>query len=972
MRATSLGCSEASGWPNDIGGYRAVRRQFLAESAGSRVKYPWIVSPEEHDYLAREARARKAIDRQLADAGWVVQDKKDANLGVGPGVAIREFTHSAGHGRSDYALYVGRKLVGALEAKAQGTTLSEVEAQTRKYVTGVPDAMPAPFTPLPFGYESTGAETRFTNFYDPEPRARRVYSFFRPETFAAWLEQLQREPDEGTLRRRLQTIPALEKGSLWDVQARAIKSMEKSLCEDRPRGLIQMATGSGKTYAAASLAYRLIRYANAQRILFLVDRGNLGKQAEAEFQGFDIPETGRKFTQEYNIQRLQNNTVDSTARVCISTIQRMYSILRGDAVMDPELDEQSADTVAPERPVEVSYNATIPPEMFDVVIIDECHRSIYSVWRQVVEYFDAYLIGLTATPTKQTLGFFQNNLVMEYPREQAVLDGVNVDFSVYKIRTAISEQGSTIEAGEYAGYRSRLDRKTRWELVDESTSYTNKELDRKVVAPDQIRTVIRTFKERLFTEIFPGRTAVPKTLIFAKDDSHAEDIVEIVRQEFGKGNEFARKITYRTTDGDPDVLLGLFRSSPNPRVVVTVDMIATGTDVKPLECLIFMRDTKSRVFFEQMIGRGSRIIDDTSFQSITGDAKHKDRFVVVDAIGITDGRFPESVQPLERKATIPLDKILATVSLGGAVHPDVASSLASRLIRMDRRMSPADRDRIATLNAGVPLHQLAAEIIDALDPDRHVLAATGDTPNPSEEQIQQTAAAMLEAALQPLADNPALRNEILEIQKSLEQTMHEGAIDNLIAAGYSPEAREKAEKLVTSFREYIEEHKDEIRALQILYSRPYKERLTFAEVKELAMVIERPPRLWTAANLWRAYELLDESKVRGSGGKMLTDIVSLVRYTLHQDEELVPFGDQVEERFAAWLDGQSQKGVTFTADQLQWLTWMKENIAGELGISVDSFGYTPFNEHGGIGKAAQVFGDRLSPLMNELTEALAA
>jgi type I restriction enzyme R subunit len=312
-----------------------------------------------------------------------------------------------------------------------------------------------------------------------------------------------------------------------------------------------------------------------------------------------------------------------------------------------------------------------------------------------------------------------------------------------------------------------------------------------------------------------------------------------------------------------------------------------------------------------------------------------------------------------------------TIALGGKVDPDIASSLASRLIRMDHRMSPADRERVTALNGGAPLHQLAAGIVDALDPDRHVQAASREAPAPTEEQIQATAAAMLEAALQALADNPALRNEIIEIRKSLEQTIHE-TVDALIEAGYSAEARDQAEKLVTSFKQYLEENKDEIRALQILYSRPYKERLTFAEVKELATVIERPPRRWTADNLWRAYELLDESKVRGSGGKMLTDIVSLVRYTLHQDEELVPFGAQVDQRFAAWLAGQEQQGVTFTPDQRQWLTWMKENIASELGITADSFEYTPFNEHGGIGKATQVFGDRLTPLMNELTEALAA
>jgi type I restriction enzyme R subunit len=923
-------------------------------------------------YLPAEARARREIDRQLLEAGWQVQDRTAANLGAGRGVAIREFTHSAGHGRSDYALYVDRQLVGVLEAKAEGTTLSEVERQTRKYIEGVPDAMPAPLTPLPFGYESTGKETRFTGFYDPEPRARRVYSFFRPETLAEWLRQIQADPDAPTLRARLRRMPELQKGALWDVQQRAITNLERSLQDDRPRALVQMATGSGKTYTAANLCYRLIRHGEATRILFLVDRGNLGKQAEEEFHKFRIAETQRLFTQEYNVQRLKANHVDATARVCISTVQRMYSILRGEAQMDDALDNQSADSVAPQRPVEISYNAEIPPETFDVVIIDECHRSIYSVWRQVIEYFDASLIGLTATPTKQTLGFFQKNLVMEYGHEQAVVDGVNVDYSVYKIRTEITEKGSTINAGDYVGYRNRLDRTKRWEESDESTTYTGKELDRKVVAPDQIRTVIRTFKEKLFTDLFPGRTVVPKTLIFAKDDSHAEDIVGIVREEFGKGNEFAQKITYRTTDGDPEVLLQAFRNSPNPRIVVTVDMIATGTDVKPIECLLFMRDTKSRAYFQQMIGRGTRIMDKVEYQSVTPGGTHKDHFVVVDAIGVTENRFPESVQPLERKPTISLEKILNSVALGAKVDPDVASSLASRLVRLERDMKTADRERLTELNGGQPLHAIAAEIVNALDPDRHVQAAATGEAEPRPQEIAAIAQRMLGEALRPLADNPPLREEIISVRRSLEQTIDESAIDTLMDAGHSTEAREKAAALVSDFKAFIEEHRYEIHALQVLYSRPFKERLTFKEIKELANAIERPPRAWTPEKLWRAYELLDGSKVRGSGGRMLTDIVSLVRFTLEQEGELVPFRQQVEQRFDAWLAAQDQQSAEFTDEQRRWLGWMKESIASDLGIGSETFEYTPFVEHGGIGKAVEIFGDRLQPLMDEMAEALAA
>ncbi len=905
----------------------------------------------DHDYLAREARARIEIDRQLVAAGWVVQRQDSLNLSAGPGVAVREFTLEKPHGRVDYLLFVDGKPAGVIEAKPEGTTLTEVEHQSGKYVSGLPSWMKPLVYPLPFIYESTGTETRFTNGYDPEARSRRVFTFHRPQTLAEWVRQVIDDPAVPTFRARLNVMPPLDERGLWGKQAEAIRNVEGSLAEDRPRALIQMATGSGKTFTAANLCYRLIRYARAQRILFLVDRSNLGRQAKLEFDKFTIAETQRKFPAEYNVQHLTANTIDTTARICIATIQRIFSILRGDAELDPELDEKSGYELPATRPAEVAYNQALPPDAFDVIIIDECHRSIYGQWRQVLEYFDAHLIGLTATPTKQAFGFFRQNLVMEYSHDMAVADHVNVDFTVYKIDTAITKAGSVIETGDYAGYRDRQTRKVRWNAVDEPVEYAAAQLDRAVVAEDQIRTVIQAFKDRLFSELFPGRATVPKTLIFAKDDSHADDIVQVVREVFGKGNQFATKITYRPRDGKADDLLQAFRNSMYPRIVVTVDMIATGTDVKPLECLVFMRSVKSRTYFEQMLGRGVRVIDDTEFQSVTDDAKRKDRFVVVDAIGVMDSPLSENVQPLERNAGLSLKDVLNQVAFGNR-DPEVASSLAGRLARLDKRLTRDDRAMLTGLAGGTDIGTITRNLVDALDPDQP--------------------GAQLDEALAPLATNPELRNAILDVRKSYEQTIDETSRDAVLFAGYNAEARAKARVLIASFRDYIEQHKDEIRALQVLYSRPHAERLTFSEVKELARAIERPPHQWTPDVLWRAYEVLDQSKVRGSGHRMLTDIVALVRYTLHQDDELIPFRDQVEERFATWLNAQQQKGAEFTVEQLQWLTWMKENVVGELSVTPESFEYTPFAEHGGIGKAAQVFGDQLGPLMEELTGALAA
>ena len=928
--------------------------------------------PDHDDYLAREAKARVEIDKQLAASGWKVQSQKTLNLSAGPGVAVREFTLEKPHGRVDYLLFLNGQPAGVIEAKPEGTPLVEVEHQSGKYVDGLPAWIQPPVYPLPFIYESTGAETRFTNGYDPEARSRPVFTFHRPETLAEWSRQITENPELPTFRARLKAMPPLDERGLWGKQAKAIRNLERSLAEDHPRSLIQMATGAGKTFTAANTCYRLIKHADAKRILFLVDRANLGKQAKLEFDKFTIPETQRKFPAEYNVQHLTHNTLDPTSRVCISTVQRVFSILKGEADLDQEIDERSIYELPVTEPVEVRYNPDLPPDAFDVIIIDECHRSIYGLWRQVLEYFDAHLIGLTATPTKQTFGFFRQNLVMEYSHDEAVADGVNVDFTVYKIQTAITKAGSAIETGEFAGFRDRQTRKVRWEAVDEPIEYTAGQLDRAVVAQDQIRTVIQTFKDKLFTELFPGRKTVPKTLIFAKDDSHADDVVQIVREVFGKGNQFATKITYHPKDGKAEDLLQAFRNSMYPRIVVTVDMIATGTDVKPLECLLFMRSVKSRTYFEQMLGRGVRVIDDTEFQSVTDDAKRKDRFVVVDAVGVMDTPLAETVQPLERKPGLSLEKLFQQVALGSR-DPQVASSLAGRLARLDKHLTKDDREMLTGLAGGTDLGIIARGLVDALDPDQQVagtVAAGQSADVPA--AVAATATAMLTQALEPLATNPDLRNAILDVRKSYEQTIDEVSKDEVLFAGHSAEAREKASALVASFREYIEEHKNEIRALQVLYSRPYKERLTFSEIKELARAIERPPRQWTPDTLWHAYELLDQSRVHGSGNRTLTDIVSLVRYTLHQDDELIPFRSQVEERFAAWLKVQEQKGANFTVEQLQWLKWIHENIATELGITPESFGYTPFVEHGGIGKAAQVFGDRLVPLLDELSEALVA
>mgnify|MGYP000329503033 CR=1 FL=1 len=916
-----------------------------------------------------EEKARLQINKLLEAAGWQIQNLRELNLGASLGVAVCEFPLKSG--KADYLFFVDGKAVGVVEAKPEGTTLSGVADQSEKYLTAIPENLPHVQEPLPFGYESTGIETLFRDLRDPDPRSRRIFAFHKPETLREWISQ------EKTLRSSLKKMssayPLIREG-LRDCQFEAIQNIEQSFKEARPKALIQMATGSGKTYTAVSFIYRLIKFANAKRVLFLVDRSNLGRQTKKEFQQYVTPDDGRKFTELYNVQHLNSNTLDPVSRVCITTIQRLYSMLRGEPEFDAENEEKSLFEISPDGvPRDVLYNSQIPIETFDFIVTDECHRSIYNLWRQVLEYFDAFIIGLTATPSKQTLGFFNQNLVMEYSHERAVADGVNVGYEVYRIKTDITEKGSKVETGYYIDKRNKLTRKTRWEQLDEALEYNADQLDRSVVSPDQIRTVVRTFKDKLSTEIFPGREEIPKTLIFAKDDSHAEDIVHIIREEFGKGNDFCKKITYKTAVDKPEDLIASFRNSYNPRIAVTVDMISTGTDIKPLECLLFMRDVKSRVLFEQMKGRGTRTISPTDFKAVTPGVSSKTHFIIVDAVGVCENDKTDS-RPLERKKSISFDKLIMSVALGNR-DEDTITSLAGRLARMENEIDEKDKKEIKDVGEGKHLKELVNNLLDAVDPDKKTEKAKEifKTGTPTEEQIKKAGDELARIACTPF-DSPKLRNTLIDIKKRNEQIIDTVSKDTVVFAGFDEQAKEKARNIVSTFKKFIEENKDELTALQILYSKPYSRRhLTYEEVKQLAEAIKKPPYRLTPEILWQAYEQLDSSKVKGAGAqKLLTNIISLIRFATGKSDILEPFPETVNQRFNRWIAAQEKSGVLFTPPQMEWLLMIKDHIATSLSIGMDDFELAPFHEKGGPIKIYQLFGQGVNKILEELNEVLAA
>jgi type I restriction enzyme R subunit len=643
-------------------------------------------------------------------------------------------------------------------------------------------------------------------------------------------------------------------------------------------------------------------------------------------------------------------------------------MLKG-AELEEELEEDSMWEVGPEagEELQVEYNKDYPIETFDFIITDECHRSIYHLWRQVLEYFDAFIIGLTATPSSYTYAFFNQNLVMEYSHERAVADGVNVGYDVYRIKTRITGEGSEVEAGEYVDKRDKLTRRRRWEQLDEPLVYDGSELDRSVVAADQIRTVIRTFRDRL-PEIFPDREHVPKTIIFAKDDSHAEDILHIVREEFKKGNEFCQKITYKTTGVSTDTLLQDFRTRYYPRIVVSVDMISTGTDIRPVECLLFMRDIKSRVYFEQMKGRGTRTMDPDALKGVTPDAKYKDHFVIVDAVGVCEGDKTDS-RPLERKRGITLDQLFFAIA-SGTRDLDSLMSLGNRLSRLDKRLSPMEKGVIEE-ETGVSLRDMVKGLFEAIDPDRRVEKAQEmfGVEEPSDEQLEEAYGALAEDACKLFRKSRVL-DAILEVKRKNEQTIDIVSKDEVLKVGFDPAAREKAQGLVDEFKRIISERKDELDALQIIYNQPYGSRhLTYNAVRELAAAVEEPPM--GLRQLWWAYNMLERDRVRGARvERLFADVIQLVRFALDEAEVLEPYGDSVDRRFNEWLARQEDAGKVYREEQFRWLEMIKSQIKSSVEIIPEDFENVPFNQLGGLHKAYRLFGNNLNPLLDELNTVL--
>lgn len=941
-----------------------------------------------------EAAARKQIDRQLTAAGWTVVEP-GSSVASEP-TAICEL--SGDTGRADYVLYLDGKACGIIEAKRSDHSLQGVQEQSASYAAFRMWSDPATCwqNPLPFRFEANGKQTQFTDSRDPEPRARNVFHFPSPERLRSLLTKAEGEQD--TLRRRLTALPetsplaefmAPAAKPLRACQHEAITNLETSLARGDQRALIHMATGAGKTFTAITQVYRLIKFAKLRRVLFLVDRKSLGTQAEGEFKDYQPPDDGRLFSQIYNLQNLGTSGYDPVNQVVISTIQRLFAQLKGQDELDEEEDEHSGFTTDVDGPpVEVTYQPHLPPESFDLIIVDECHRSIYNKWKQVLDYFDAFIVGLTATPSVDTVAFFRRNVVSRYPYEQSVADGVNVDYQAYRLRTRISEDGATLEAGSQLELFDRYRNQSESHAIEDDLDYTSNELGRSVIAEDQIRTILTTYRDHLFTTFFPGRAQraeqmglsapwVPKTLIFAKTDHHADHIVRLVLDVFGKGDAFCKKITYKATSSavPSKTLIGNFRNSPEWRIAVTVDMVATGTDIKPLECLIFLRDVRSELLYTQMKGRGCRTIDPNDLANVTPDAPggQKTHFVLIDAVGVEESE-KLAVSPADRRQTITLKDLIDGIVSGERSDPEDYASLALRLRRLAEKARP---EEIAPIEQelGRSLPDWAASIAQLAEP-----SAPSDPPDAAETG-------------EPLA---ALSSQTL-IDKLLALRGYSPVLIDILSQDTAdpPEAI-TPRRTIESFEQFLSENRDRLLALQILYNQSAGPgALTYEVIRELRDTLAQPPYHLAPDVVWQAYAALEKTTPATPPAKVLTNLITLVRHTVDPEHQpLAPFPELVEARYQQWLDQQMGKAglqpassddpaqpqtPRFTPEQIKWLDVIKNYVAlnGAFGTEdqtayLDAWQSVDSDESVPLAVAKRVFGQDPKPIIEELNQALIA
>lgn len=848
--------------------------------------------------LLPEQKVRVKIDSWLDEAGWKVVDRHHyaSNLpcAVEEGLMRKKK-------ESDYLLFLNGRAVGVIEAKAENVELDDdVKQQAEEYTRLLPKWCAFAKTPLPMVYLCNGKTILFRDMRDPEGDYKQIKKLHRPYDIAKSLDLLNIDYFSG--------MPVLKKEGLRDCQFEAVNALEKSFSDENQRALIVLATGTGKTFAACLASYRMLSYTKTNRVLFLVDRNNLGIQAKTEFGKFRLTENKDAFDTIFSVERITSSKI-SQASVCICTIQRLFSLLTGqNSSIDDDNeeylidDDDNSDTGIQ---VELPENPKLPKDYFDLIIIDECHRSIYKNWRKVLEYFsNARLVGLTATPAPETLAFFNNNRVINYTLHKSILQNVNVDHIPYRIRTQVTEGGGVIRGGEEFSQKENYTGNISIKKNKTDKVYTSEDLNRTVINPAQIETIMRAYKDAIYTNLYPDRDPVydfiPKTLIFAQSEEHAQNIVKVTKKVFDKENDkhFVQSITYTSSDANQQIKD--FRNSKEFRIAVTVTLVSTGTDIKPLEVVMFMRDVQSNLLFTQMVGRGVRKIGDELLRSVTPNATSKDLFYVVDAVGVTEHVHTiTSVGRLETQKGITVDKLLEEICHG--YLPDAhLHRLASVLLRVDRRIHENEyKKEFEKITNGHTISGIAESILKCFDDDGDHLPPFIDINEPNLERKR---------LVSPLSENPEARELFLKLYYGTVKTLLPGE-DNLIYSGFSQKDAKISQDL---FESYIQQHQDEIEALKILYNQTDAP-ITYSMLEELNKKLSENIEHFSINRQWESYSVLRTENVKKLKGdierKALTNLIQLVRFGLKYIPNLVSLVSNSNKLFNLWC-GQVQRKLS--------------------------------------------------------------
>lgn len=877
-----------------------------------------------------EEKARIKIDKQLTDAGWDIV-ARDEYIPFNAS-AVKEALMQ-GNKESDYLLFVDDKAIAVVEAKAEDNSLGDIVAQQAEWYSKNPQGWVGLWFPnqIPFVYLANGNKIYFKNMLESDSEYVELSEMHSPKKM---LQMLGEKSEYGAL-------PRIEKKGLRDCQYDAEVKLEASLKAGRKKALAILATGSGKTYLACLASYRLLNYTPTKRVLFLVDRNNLARQTETEFSLFDRTEKQKPMNELYQINRL-TKPENIQGDIIISTIQKLFAVLTGQTITEDDEDKEDEknglkDVTKNEPAIVLGEDLKLPSDYFQFIIVDECHRSIYGKWKAVLDYFkDAKVLGLTATPTPEAYAYFNKNTVEEYTYEDSVVDGVNVPARVYRIITDATVHGGTINQGEIVKDINRSG-----EIVDEYKAqqridYTPNQLDRSVINPNQIESVLKSYMESIYNDLYPEREEnwnyIPKTLIFAKDDNHATKIVEIAKKVFAEKfpsgkvpDNFVQKITYSA--GDSNALIRELRTEKDFRIAVTVTLVATGTDVKPLEVVLFMNDVKSEVLYTQMKGRGCRTLNEDKLREITPNADNKNCFYIVDAVGVTesDKHIPQPGKGGKGGNPKPLrlDQLLERLS-HGEVSDDNLALLRDYCATIQKRYedNPLFERHLNMFisDYGFSPRVLANNINQALS--QNLL--------PPYENISDENSARKNLIF-CLMSNLSARKKLLEMLRGYYAVTPEKE-DEVIYKGFS---KETAKSFIANFEQYLNDNADKIEALRIIYNSEDTV-ITYSMLTELQDKLIAENGQFTPYYIWKNYKILDnngnvEELDTKQNIKALTHLIQLVRYAYRKSNKLVSLIKGYSQRFSLYC-GQAQRELT--DDQKEIMKQIADYIIEEGAISI--------------------------------------